>query len=125
MFRRLHAQAAKVYARKPKPGAGTAPFYTKPSVTEQAAKRQRTDEASASGAQPNLPPDAGKSKAFYSLLPLSFPTSLFSTPGPDPAPLYFTKFRHVCRSKLIFFLEQTWKLLSFLSRVLQIQPSNF
>ena len=60
MFERLHAQAAKVYARKPKSGVGTAPFFTRPSVTEQAAKRQRTDEAPASGAQPNSPPDAGK-----------------------------------------------------------------
>ena len=77
MFERLHAQAAKVYARKPKPGAGTAPFYTKPSATEQAAKRQRTDEASASGAQPNHPPDAGKNKTFYSLPPLFFFPFLF------------------------------------------------
>ena len=40
MFERLHAQAAKVYARKPKPGAGTAPFYTKPSATEQAEEAE-------------------------------------------------------------------------------------
>ena len=92
MFERLHAQAAKVYARKPKLGAGTAPSYTKPSVTEQATKRQRTDEASASGAQPNLPPDAGKNKTFHSLLPLFFSPVSLSTPEPDPAPLYYPQF---------------------------------
>ena len=120
MFERLHAQAAKVYARKPKPGAGTAPFYTKPSVTEQAAKRQRTDEASASGAQPNLPPDAGKNKAFYSLLPLSFPRFSFLNPGTGSGSTLLYKIPTRLQIQINFFLEQTWILLSFLSRVIRI-----
>ena len=43
MFERLHTQAAKAYARKPKPGFGASPYFTRHSATEQAAKRMRTD----------------------------------------------------------------------------------
>ena len=62
MFERLHTQAAKAYARKPKPGVGAAPFLTRQSAAEQAAKRVWTDEPSANWAQPNFPPDAGKNE---------------------------------------------------------------
>ena len=92
MFERLHAQAAKVYARKPKLGAGTAPSYTKPSATEQAAKRQRTDEASAAELSPTsrrMPVRIKLFIAFFSCF--FFPVSL-STPEPDPAPLYYPQF---------------------------------
>ena len=105
MFERLHAQAAKVYARKPKPGAGTAPFDSKPSATEQAAKRQRTDEASASAAQPNLPPDAGKNKTSYSLLPLLFPPFLFN-PGTGSGSALLPKKIQTCLQVQINFIKK-------------------
>ena len=59
MFTRQHVQAAKAYARKPKPGAGSSPFFTKPVASEPAAKRTRTGEPTESGARTNPPPDAG------------------------------------------------------------------
>ena len=59
MFERQHVQAAKAYARKPKPGAGSTPFFTKASASEPAAKKSRTEEPTESGSRPNLPPDAG------------------------------------------------------------------
>ena len=61
-FPRLHTQVAKAYPRKPKPGVGATPFYTRLSAIEQAARKVRTEEPSASGAQPNLLPDASKNK---------------------------------------------------------------
>ena len=62
MFERLHTQAAKAYSKKPQPGVGSTPFFTRLSATEQTVSRVRTEEPSASGAQPNLPSDAGKIK---------------------------------------------------------------
>ena len=53
---------AKAYPWKPKPGVRATPFYTRLSAIEQAARKVRTEEPSASGAQPNLPSDAGKIK---------------------------------------------------------------
>ena len=61
-FQRLNTQAAKAYPRKPKPGVRATPFYTRLSAIEQAARKVRTEEPSASGAQPNLLPDASKNK---------------------------------------------------------------
>ena len=62
MFERLHTQAAKAYSKKPQPGVRSTPFFTRLSATEQTVSRVRTEEPSASGAQPNLPSDAGKIK---------------------------------------------------------------
>ena len=59
MFERQHVQAAKAYARKPKPGAGSFPFFTKQVASEPAAKRTRTGEPTENGPRPNIPPDAG------------------------------------------------------------------
>ena len=53
MFERQHVQAAKAYARKPKPGAGSSPFFTKPVASEPAAKRTRMGEPTESGARKN------------------------------------------------------------------------
>ena len=116
MFERLHAQAAKVYARKPKPGAGTAPFYTKPSATEQAAKRQRTDEASASGAQPNLPPDAGKNKTFHSLLQLFFFPRFSFNPGTGSGSTLLPTILTYLQVQINFSLKKTWIFLLFSPR---------
>ena len=59
MFERQHVQAAKAYARKPKPGAGSSPFFTKPVASEPAAKRTRMGEPTESGERTNPLPDAG------------------------------------------------------------------
>ena len=67
MFERQHVQAAKAYARKPKPGAGSFPFFTKQAASEPAAKRTRTGEPTENGPRPNIPPDAGTGIHFKKL----------------------------------------------------------